>query len=132
MDGLGKATGIVAIVAGVLEGAFALFAVLGAILGAFIADGALPTQRGDADPAAMGGLILALYGAIFLFNAIGAVLHLQAGVQLLRNKPNRTFLWVAAAGSIFPAGTVYCSLTALPVAILLLIWLLKDIPDPVP
>lgn len=132
MDGLGKAAGIVAVVAAALEALMAAFSLFGMAMGGVMMSGALPHNPSEPDPAAMGGLLMGLYVAFFVFAVVGAILHMVAGVQMLRNKPNRTFLWVATVGSIAPMATIYCSLTAIPVAILLLLWLLKDAPDPVP
>jgi len=125
VSGLGKAAAIVSLIAGILEGLFGLFALLGMIMGGVMATGVLPNNGPD-DPAVAGGMLLGIYGAFFLICLIGSVLHIGAGVQMLREKVNRSFLWAAAVGSLLPMCTFYCALTSLPAGILLLVYLLTD------
>ncbi|MFK7931776.1 MAG: hypothetical protein AB8H79_26605 [Myxococcota bacterium] len=125
MKGLGLAAGIVALIAGILESLFALFTLFGAAMGGLMASGVLPNQNNE--DALAGGIVVGIYGVFFLLAAIAGVLHLAAGISLLRNKPNPNLLWAATGASILPMCTMYCAVAALPAGIMLLLYLV--LPD---
>jgi len=119
-DSLARVTGILAIVFAALELMFAAFAILGTAMG-----GVMTFTARSGDEGAFGAMILVLYIVIFLGAVTSGVLHMIGGIQLLRPAPNRTLVWLAAAGSLGSVLTVYCSIFGIVTAILMLVWLTR-------
>jgi hypothetical protein len=112
------------LVTAALQFMFAALSCMGVGLGAAAAAGALP----DRELQEFSWVLIVAYGIMGPLAAVPIFAQIPAAVALIRGRHPTALLWIACAACALPLGTVYCSLTAIPAGILLLVYLL--IPQP--